>query len=360
MANTRDSVDLVTRGNALGSLDDAYVDLMYGFNNGILGNPVPYNTENQGLTFFTRPRLNLTYDNLASVREMMPLAVEDPTTIQAAIRGYLDPAQEYQRTFLGSNSALMDQECAFIPMLSNLLISLNGWPDMSVGTFTSKQGIYHETWSMVDDFPSSFYSDFELTANFRNVRGDPITQLLFHWVLYQSHVYTGRMMPYPDSVINNEIDYVTRIYRITLDETKRYVQKIGACGYAFPLAAPIGASMDFSNDTPMNMNTAQQLSTSFKCSGFMWNDPLLIYMFNRTVGTFNRHMRSHELASSSSLMVELTPAERDIVRGRAYPRIDPRTFEMKWYAYRSDFDAIISAKLPDTIQLPKYGLQTGE
>lgn len=358
MANTRDSVDLTGRGSGIGSLQDAYTDMFYGFNHGLLGNPVPYNTENQGLVFFTRPRLNLTYDNLATVRQMMPLAVEDPQTIQAAIRGYLDPVQEYQRAYNNSNSQLMDHECAFIPLFSNALLSLNGWPDLTLNTYTSKQGSQHETWSMVDDFPSMFYGDFELSANFRNVKGDPITQMLFHWALYQTHVYTGRMMPYYDSVVNNEIDYVTRIYRITLDETKRFVQKIGACGYAIPLAAPTGASMDYNTDTPMNMTTAQQVSTSFKCSGFMWNDPLLIYTFNRTVATFNQNMRSDRLNRSDSLMVELTFAERDVLRGRGYPRIDPRTFEMKWYAYRSDYDQVMNQKLPDTIDRPKFGAGT--
>lgn len=359
MANTRDSIDITSRGTGLGSLQDAYTDMFYGFNHGLLGNPVPYNTENQGLTFFVRPRLNLTYDNLAVMREMMPLAVEDPTTIQAAIRGYLDPVQELQRAYQGSKSEFMDHESAFIPLLSNSLISLNGWPDLTVGTHTSKQGNYHETWSMVDDFPSSMYSDFELTANFRNIKGDPITQLFFHWVLYQSMVYTGRMMPYPDMVVNNEIDYVSRIYRVTLDETKRYVQKIAACGYCFPLSAPIGASVDFSNDSPMNLNTANQISVPFKCTGFMWNDPLLVYMFNRTVATFNRNMQVDRLHSGSSLMVKLSPAERDLLRSRGYPRIDPRTFEMEWYAYRADYDAIINEKLPETIDTPKLGLTEG-
>lgn len=355
MANTRDSVDITARGTGLGSLQDAYTDMFYGFNHGIVGNSVPYNTENQGLVFFTRPRLNLTYDNIATVRQMMPYAVEDPLTVQAALRGYLDPVQEYERAYSKTNSAFMDHECAFIPLLSNNLLSLNGWPDMVLNTYTSKQGNLHETWSMVDDFPSYFYGDYELSANFRNVKGDPVTALLHLWGLYQAMVYLGRMEPYPDMVVNNEIDSVTRIYRITLDETKRFVQKIGACGYAIPTTAPIGASMDYNTDTPMNMNTAQQLSTSFKCTGFMWNDPLLIYMFNRTVATFNPNMRAERLNRPNSLMVQLTPAERDLMRSRGYPRIEPRTNEMKWYAYRSDYDAVINERLPDKIDIPQYG-----
>lgn len=358
MANTKDSLEYVARSAKLGSLEDAYTDMFYGFNQGIMGNPVPYNTENQGLTFFTRPRLNLTYDNIAVVREMTPLLVEDPYTIQAAIRGYLDPVQEGQRRRENRNSQFIDHRSAFIPLLSNALISLSGWPDMSVGTFTSKQGIYHESWSMVDDVPSSMYGEYQLTANFRNIKGDPINHLFYHWVLYSSMVYTGRLMPYPDSVVSNEIDYVTRIYRVTLDETKQYVQKIASCGYGYPTAVPIGASIDFSNDTPMNENVANQISLSFQCHGFLWNDPLLIHSFNTTVCMFNRHMHPTYLNRSDSLMVKLTSAERDALRGRGYPRIDPKSLEMQWYMFRSEYDAIMSKGLPDTIDLPKLGLST--
>ena len=355
-SDTRDAIDHVLRGSGFGRLSDAFANTFYGFNQGLVGNPIPYNTENHGLTFFVRPRLNLTYDNLKMVRTMMPLAAEDSTTIQAAIRAYLDPVGNAQRKAQANSqsSRVVDQNCAFIPLLSNLLLSLNGWPDKTVGSHVSRPGVYRETWSMVDDV-SLYYGDFELTANFRNIKGDPITQMFAHWVDYSSYVYTGRMMPWPDSVVENEIDYVSRIYRITLDETKQYVQKIGATGYCYPIAAPIGSSMNYNSDQPMNMDTAAQVSVPFKCHGFIWNDPLLIHMFNRVVGMFNPHMRIENLKSSNSLMVKLSPLERDIMRGYGYPRIDPRTNEMQWYATRSDYDREIGSKLPTTITLPGYG-----
>lgn len=354
--DTRDAIDHVLRGSGFGRLSDAFASLFYGFNQGSMGNPIPYNTENHGLTFFVRPRLNLTYDNLAMVRRMMPLAASAPTTIQAIIRAYLDPVGNAQRINNASDQStpLVDQNCAFIPLLTNTLISLNGWPDKTVGSHVSRPGVYRETWSMVDDI-SDYYGDFELTANFRNVKGDPITHLFSYWVDYESYVYTGRMMPWPDSVVENEIDYVTRIYRITLDETKQYVQKIGATGYCYPTASPIGASMNVNNDQPLNMDVAQQVSIPFKCHGFLWNDPLLIYTFNRTVSMFNHHMRTENLRSSNSLMVRLNPWERDLLRGYVYPRIDPRTNEMQWYATRSDYDREIGRILPESITLPSLG-----
>ncbi len=194
VSKMRENLDYTARGTGIGSLSDAITNTFYGFNHGVSGNPVPYNTENQGLTFFTRPRMNLSYDNLAMDRRMMTIASRDPNSIQAAIRSYLDPIGNHQRFVhdRGAVSNLVDQNNAFIPLLSNLLLSINGWPDMSVGTYTSKPGVMRETWSMVDD-TSKQYQDYELTANFRNIKGDPITALFAHWVIYSSAVYLGEL-----------------------------------------------------------------------------------------------------------------------------------------------------------------------
>lgn len=339
-------------------MSDAFTGVFYGDNLGLIGNPIPYNVEGRGLVFFVRPRLNLSYENLSMDRKMSSLAIEDPHTIQSAIRAYLDPVGDLERRRVSEtmSSALVDPYYAFIPVLSNLLINLNGWPDKTVGQFTSRPGIYRETWSMVDDI-SEEYGQYELTGSFRQIKGDPITSMLATWVDYSSHVYTGKMDPYMESVVENEIDYVTRIYRIVLDETQQFVQKIMATGYAYPISSPTGASGNYTTETPFNTDVSQQLSTSFKCQGFIWNDPLLIYSFNRTVAMFNPHMRIDNLRRGNSLMIQLTPGERTLLKGYGvYPRIEPRTFEMKWYAFRSVYDQVITSKLPDVIPVPSFGI----
>lgn len=353
MANNRYGIDYTSLRSGYGSLDDAITNTFYGFNHRGFGNPVPYNTENQGLTFFVRPRLNLSYDNLAMVRKMMPLATWDTQTIQSAIRAYLDPVGNMNRNGDGkTGSVLVDQKNAFITLLSNNLISLNGWPDKTPGTYTSRPGVYRETWSMMDDI-SLNYEAYNLTANFRNIRGDPITALFDHWVDYQSFVYLGKMMPYPDSVVENEIDYVSRIYRLTLDPTRRFVQKIAACGYCFPEASPIGASINFSNDAPFNQETSQQISIPFKCHGFRWNDPILIYTFNRTVSMFEPEMEISKLRQvDTSPLIRVPFNQLLMLNYYGYPRIEPRTMELQWYVRKEDYRNIIGAPAPDTFTPP--------
>ncbi len=48
--------------------------------------PVPMNKDHYGLTFFTRPQLNLQTKNLLRLREMIPLLTTDELSVFRAIR----------------------------------------------------------------------------------------------------------------------------------------------------------------------------------------------------------------------------------------------------------------------------------
>lgn len=350
-------IDLVSRTTGLGTLSESAANALYGINHRGVGNPVPYNTDNHGLTFFTRPRLNLSYDNVSMDRVLAPLLTRDPNTYQRAIRLLLDPiiagsdfvrsaraTSDSRRLESGENdssrllplsSPLVDTKNPFIAMLTNNLMSLNGWPDVNVATFTSKEGPMKETWSMVDDV-SIYYGSFDLQASFRNIAGDPITLLFNTWVRYMSNVYTGLMLPYPDAMIENEIDYQTRIYRVTLDPSRQYVQKIAACGAAFPTAVPLGAAFNFSEDQPFVSDNAQQLSIPFRASGAIYNDPILIKEFNELVIFYNQAMRVENRATQ---MKRLSQEELISFNYSGYPRIDPFTNRLEWYVPIQDYVA---------------------
>ena len=131
--------------------------------------------------------------------------------------------------------------------------------------FTSRAGVYREEFSMVDDTVKNF-SAFDLTATFRNTRGDPIIYMMYIWLHYMAAVYEGTLVPYPDFIVENELDYNTRIYRLVLDQEKRYVKKIAAVGASFPMTVPMGEFFDYNHDKPFNVQT-QEFSVRFKCNG---------------------------------------------------------------------------------------------
>ncbi len=346
MASLKDEVDVVSRQSGLGELTAATANALYGINHRGVGNPIPYNTDNHGLTFFTRPRMNLSYDNLSVDRVLTPLLVEkeDPPTLQRAIRVLLDPINAGGRFGFNSRrltkerlnpvtSPLVDHKSAFIALLTNNLLSLNGWPDPVVGFYNAKEGVHKESWSMVDDVVR-YYGTFDLQASFRNIAGDPITLLFNTWIRYAANVYEGRMIPYPDSILENEIDYQTRIYRLILDPSRQFVQKIAVANAAFPTSSALGAAFNFASDTPFVQDTAQQISIPLHCVGAEYNDPITIREFNDVVGVFNNDMFDHLRPNK---MMRLDKALLNYFNYNGYPRIDPRTQELQWWVSREDY-----------------------
>lgn len=323
------SIDLISRHSGYGSLTQAAVNALRGINHRGLGNPIPYNTDNHGLTFFTRPNLNLSYDNLGSDRVLTPMLTDNQITYQRAIRTLLDPIGAFNR---GVTTPLVDEKSPFLAILTNHLLSLSGWPDPVVNYYSAKDGPYKETWSMVDDVARNFGS-FDLQASFRNIAGDPITLLINTWIRYAARVYDGTMMPYPECIAENEIDYQTAIYRLVLDPSRQYVQKI-ARTIAFPTSSNLGAAFNYANDRPFNQDNAEQIQIPFHCIGVDYQDPILIQEFNDIVQLFNRQMTDDQRAYN---FVKLKPGELSFFNYYGYPRIDPDTNEMEWWVTNEDY-----------------------
>lgn len=341
MASGTKDVDIVSRHSGLGALSQSSANAFFGINHRGVGNPLPANTDNHGLTFFTRPRMNLSYDNIAMDRKLTPLLTDDDMSLQRAIRVLLDPEGVNDVTKEGVRevrSKLVDHRSPFIAMLSNHLLSLTGWPDPVVAFYDSNPGPHREVWSMIDDAINN-YGAFDLTATFRNTAGDPITLLFNTWIRYASLVYQGIMMPYPDSILENEIDYNTRIYRLVLDPTRQYVQKIGACGAAFPYSSAMGSAFDFSSDAPFASDRATQISIPFHCNGAEYQDPILIREFNDLVYLFNPDMAS---LTRGRLMKQVPYKYLALFNYYGYPYIHPRSLELQWWVYTADYDAIIA------------------
>lgn len=328
------SIDDLSQTNAVGNISRAITDNLYGINHRQTPSPVPINKDHYGLTFFTRPQLNLMTRNLRNVRRMIPLLTDEQLSYQRAIRGYLDP-----RMMVGYDDTspivcpLVDNNQAFIPILSNHLISISGWPDIITPMYTSKEGVYKEAHSMVDGVTVN-YTAYDITATFRNSRGDPITSLFYYWAHYMANVFEGTLLPYPDMIIANQYDYNTRIYRLVLDPSKRFVQRIAACGAAVPAAVPIGGIFDYSSEKPYNDVNAE-IAIPFRCMGAIYNDDILIWSFNKTVQTFNQQMID---GTRETAMVPIPQEYLTLFNNRGYPFIDPQTYELQWWINKESFE----------------------
>ncbi len=298
--------------------------------------PIPINRDLNGYVFFTRPQLNMTTQNLRAERKFIPLLDRNEMSLPRTLRRYLDPRLspvEYPCPFV-------DDRQAFIPLLSNLLMTCTGWPDPTLDTFTSKPGVQGEVYKLVDSEYNN-YRPYDLTITCRNMPGDPITALLDHWMLYSSRVFSGEMVPYPDFIAANEIDYNTRVYRLVMDKNRQHVQKIAATGASFPVSNPAGAGLNYDINKPL-ISANDELSFQLPSVGFMYNDPILVYEFNMTVAIFNPDMGNLLDGGTPQEHTLLKPSELSYMNSTGYPYLDPDTMELRWYVHNSEYEAKIA------------------
>lgn len=358
--NSTEVIDSLARKLGYGALSDAYRLMLSGINHRGLGNPVRTNRDNSGIIFFTRPDLNLTYDNIAYNRLMSTLGTKGERsawTIQNYIQNVLDVRSslggQVQSMYNSSGTPLFNKHMPFIPVLTNNLLSMSGWPDIAPETYTSKEGVMKEQFSMIDGY-YRVTNQFDLTANFRNTEGDPITALFNIWILYACSVYRGDLFPYPENIIENRIDYTTRIYHFTLDPTRRFITHSAATGASFPTTIPIGASFNFVGDNTYVQST-EQLSINFNSVGADYNDPITFYEFNKLVSMFEPALRitsadnngGYTLAGGDKY-VQLTSdgGELDMLQlGNYYgiPLIHPYTQELMWFVKPEEVQTIAAA-----------------
>jgi hypothetical protein len=128
-------------------------------------------------------------------------------------------------------------------------------------------------------------------------------------------------------IIENEIDYNTRIYRLVMDKSNTFVRKILATGASFPITLPLGNFFDYTSDSPTN-SEIYDFTIRFRCMGITYQDDILIHEFNKTVEIFNPSMRE---ANRSSDMLKVPKSLLVVFNNRGYPRINPATYELEWY-----------------------------
>lgn len=326
------TLDDYFQSTPLGSIEKAVGNNLFGINHRQMPSLVPINKDSYGLTFFVRPQLNLQSDNVRNYRLFYPLLSSNALSIQRYVRCTLDPRLMYGVSGYVDGPAspldapFVDPLNPFIPILTNNLNSISGWPDVVSNAFTSKAGVYREEFSMVDDTVKNF-SAFDLTATFRNTRGDPIVYMMYIWLHYMAAVFEGTLVPYPDFLVANELDYNTRIYRLVLDQDKRVVRKIAAVGASFPMSVPMGEFFDFSREHPFNTQTSE-FSVRFKCNGVMYQDDILVKDFNSTVEIFNPAMREKHRTAN---LIKVHPTLLPYFNNRGYPRINPSNYELEWW-----------------------------
>lgn len=331
---TKKRKKLAISETGLGDPDKLIGNTLHGINHlGYSIGPIS-NVDYQGLTFFTRPYLNLTNRNISGIRRLSPLLTEDNQTIHHAIKLMLDTKQgvEYE-----GDHPLTDNKQAFITVFSNLLTGLTGWPDETLDLYISSPGYKNEVYALADHVGSTL-NTFSLTATFRNIEGDPINAILSTWLTYIKAVSYGTIVPYYEMIASRTIDYQTRIYRLVLDRSRRWIQKIACCGASVPVANPLGAAFNFAENKPIIEETNEQ-SVPFTCIGYTYNDPIIAKDFNSTVFYYNKLMTNDYRTNN---MVKIPQEYLKLFNFKGYPLIT-HEMELQWYVERLTYETTMGA-----------------
>lgn len=315
-----------------GSVLQSGSNTLRGFNQTSASAPLPVNKDAQGLVFFTRPMLNLSTYNISRHSTFQSLSNTNAASVQRYVRCMLDPSlHNYGNPNI--TTPLVDNQHAFIPLLSNAISKLSGWPDIVLPTFTSKQGTRKEQWSMGDG-TIEVNESFSLDATFTNMADEPVSLLFKTWVDYISYVFDGQLKPYLGFEARNELDYTTRIYRLVLDKTQTYVKKIACTIASFPVNEPTGKFFDYDSEQVYS-NQTKEINTRFMCMGARYNDEVIVKWFNTTSMYANNALRdvvaSDFKPSNLHTYVKIPGELFSLFKYHGYPLINTNTFELEWW-----------------------------
>lgn len=282
-----------------------------------------------GYTFFTRPMLNLSLANIRNDRLLYQYAIGDESSVETYIRIMMDRLVAHKESI---SHKFADNNSAFIPILSNNLLTVTGFPDVIVDSYTSPSGSRKQQYNLLDG-TDEINQSIDLNITFKNTYEDSIVSILNLWIRYMVKIKENILAPYPGFIGRRIVDYHSRIFRLVVSEDRRHVKRIAATGPLYPDVNSIGKYFDVTNSGSYNKEVETH-SIKVLCMGIEYNDPILMKEFNDTVGFFNPAMRKvNEGAKPESVgLIKLSPEGELAIENNGYPRINMyNDNELEWY-----------------------------
>lgn len=322
------TVDIVSRNFGYGSPSTSLYELFHGFSRHGSSDLVPTNTDFQGYAFFGKPRFNLLDENIRPISRLLYLTHSSSDSLGAAIRSYLMPYKD-QLLFGGTNvrSKAVNDKSAFIPFLSNTLVSLSGWPDETTESLVTKEGRAHQVRSYPDSRVELFGS-YDLTASFVSKKGDPHSALFGAWRQYMLSKTAGDITAFPDTIAYRETDFDIPIYMFVMGDDRATINKAARTGGgAYPTVGLSGASFDWDRTKSM-VESNQTMSIPFHTDGVLYNDPQILLDFNALSRMFNGDLDD---SVRESTLKKLSDDEARLLDYQGYPYIDIDANKLEWW-----------------------------
>lgn len=261
------------------------------------------NHEVTGLTFITRPKLNLAMQSVRQDRVLATIDTLDARSLAFALRCYLDtkfahditapPAGKGSvttNTHLSSQSPFFNDSTPFIVPLTNLITSQSGWPDYIIDTETTPGGFFSEdmTFAKGSDRLNKTY-DFTLT--FRDIQGGFIMAIFLLWTRFIDLVTRGEVMAYNEDIAARRLCYTCSIYRFVLDPSRQFITKWAKATGCYPISVPIGSVFNV-GERESFISAAARIAIPFKVNKVEYMDPIILRDFNAIVTRFSPNVAS--------------------------------------------------------------------
>lgn len=244
---------------------------------------VQINSEMVGLTFFTKPRLNMSTQSVRQDRTLAMLDTMDPLSWMFSLRCNLDTV--FSESTIAKNIATLcpwfNDTSPFNVPLSNLLVGISGWPDFAVEYETTQSGYFSEDMTVVrgSDWGRRTY---DLSCTFRDIQGGYLMAYFYYWLIAMTLQMDGTIVAYPDDRDANRLNYTCSIYRFVMDPSMRTITKWAKATGCYPTSIPIGDVFNFGPGDSF-IHTSQQFTIPFKANNIRYMDPIHLSAFNTLV-----------------------------------------------------------------------------
>lgn len=330
--NGRVILDDIVRTQGHGSYRGVSTATMWGIDHENVSTYIEAPHEEYGLVFFTKPMLNLSYNNILQDTRTSLMASKNNLSMPRIIKGLLDPISQLDPRF---SCPIIDRYSAFIPLLTNTCTNISGAPSLYLNSFETPAGKMGEVYSMPDSHAEQ-YEAWTCSATFNNGPGGITSEMFSKYVTYMGLLREGVFRRRQGFSYDNRRDYDIRAYSIVFDSTRRYIQKISCPGAMYPVGVDNGKDFDMVKDNQGTIiEDSKTVSVSFKAMGYYSRDPIVFLMFNQTVINMNPFMHPNFI---KQYMVEIPDELRLYYNKVGYPLIDMNTSKLRWFMFKEDFE----------------------
>lgn len=259
-------------------------------------------TEHHGFTFFTRPKLNLSTPSIRSDRILSLLDTLDTQTVAFTIRALLDTKLKELYGISADSSPFFNAASPFIPILSNRLFALNGWPDPTLDVETTEGGFFSESITYPKGH-DQLSRNYDISASFVDVQGSVVHNIILMWLRWIHLATRGLVTAYVEDIEQRRMCFTSSIYRFVMDPSSRFITKWAKATGCFPHSVPSGAYFNY-DATASHVDVAMNLSVPFTVAGKIeYMDPIILKEFNMLAERYSSNIKNLDNAKESERLL---------------------------------------------------------